>query len=228
MIEPNVLSDSTSPNNFRQIEPQTSKRLVEECTAITVWAVRQCFGKEGLLRMIRECRPIEVPIPGGYTFEIWLTYDFHRLVNKAGVFSSLEAGTARIWFVCPKCTRAVAKLFFLPVPGHKSCPDLACRRCHNLTYLSVNCAGNRFYKLVVKPFRRLKRIEERLRFKSLPRAQRQSLEAQQSVIRNCLPLAIEKFGRRTPLKLTQNRTMCTRRILKKRAYKDLKMAQLCS
>ncbi len=125
---------------------------------------------------IRDCEPIRIPISYGPPLEAWLDYDTHPLVGKPGKWSSLEAGTARIWFCCPGCRRQrLAKLYYFIYPASGQPSELLCRRCHDLTYLSVNCAGNAFYTCVVKPWRRLQRISELLQFARLPRARRRCL-----------------------------------------------------
>jgi hypothetical protein len=57
---------------FGQIGPQRPKRLVEECFGVDVRCVQRRFGKEVLLRAIRRCEPIDIPIPYNRPFEVWL------------------------------------------------------------------------------------------------------------------------------------------------------------
>ena len=216
------MSDRHSAIPFRQFESQRRKRLVEECIAITVGAVRRRFGKEVLLSAIKACQPIEVPISYRRPFEIWLTYDLHPLVNQPGKWSTLENGTARIWFMCAGCRRPVAKLFYYTFPGSTMASDLLCRRCHNLTYLSVNCAGNRFYKRVVKPYRRLRDIEERLRFRSLAYIVRRNLEAEKAALEVYLRRAMIDQGRKS--QNPQRRVLEPAMTGTKRTYKALSLA----
>ena len=147
---------------FGQSDPRRTKRLVEECFAIGIGAIQRRFGKEVLLQAIRQCEPIRIPVPYNPPFQVWLTYDTHPLVGKREKWSSLEGGTARIWFVCPGCRKQVAKLFYYVFPGSTLASDLLCRRCNNLTYQSVNCGGNRWWQEVVPPMKRLLREKERL------------------------------------------------------------------
>lgn len=86
-----------------------------------------------------------------------------RGVSSTGQNRSLEGGTARLWFICPRCRRKVAKLYYYHLaPGSAARSDLLCRRCHGLTYQSVNCGGNRWYREVARPMKRLLREKRRL------------------------------------------------------------------
>ena len=55
-------------------------------------------------------------------------------------------GGRRWWFRCPSCGKAVFKLFLPCGRGH-----LACRSCHDLTYLSVQVHDDRVCKLRRNP-----------------------------------------------------------------------------
>lgn len=76
------------------------RRLVEECECVSVFAVRREFGKKALLRTIRESKPLVLPVSGGQ-FELWFTYEAHRMPN--GNYACLENGTARLRLICPGC-----------------------------------------------------------------------------------------------------------------------------
>lgn len=149
--------------NSEELSPHTGKRrLVEECESVWVYAVQRAFGKKGLISAIRQVRPFRLPVPSGY-FDIWLTYETHRLPGHHGRWSSLEEGTARLWLVCPGCRRKVAKLFYYYLaPGSSTLSDLLCRHCHGLTYQSVNCGGNGWYRQVARPLKRLLREKSKL------------------------------------------------------------------
>ena len=145
-----------------QSDPRRPKRLAEECFIVCIGAVQRRFGKGVLLQAIRQCEPIRIPVSYNTPFEVWLTYDTHPLVGKREKWSSLEGGTARIWFSCPGCRHRVAKLYYYVFPGSTLASDLLCRRCNNLTYQSVNCGGNRWWREVVQPMKRLLREKEQL------------------------------------------------------------------
>jgi hypothetical protein len=136
----------------------------------------------------------------------------------------LEDGTARILFVCPGCRRPVAKLFYYTLPASTLVSELLCRWCHNLSYVSVNCAGNKFYKHVLRPCRQLERIREHLRVRSLPRAKRENLERQEQALEAYLRDAIRKFGRKARHSIAQNGGPHRFSAGGKRAYKSLELA----
>ncbi len=137
------------------------RRLVEECEAVSVYAVQRAFGKKVLIAAIRQARPFRLPVPGGYS-DVWLVYEIHRLPGKAERWSSLEDGTARLWLQCPGCLRRVGKLYYFHLPGSLDRSRLLCRGCHRLTYQSVNCGGNRWYREVARPLKRLLRAKHKL------------------------------------------------------------------
>jgi hypothetical protein len=56
----------------------------------------------------------------------------------------------------------VAKLHYFALPNTSQLSDLLCRHCHNLTYLTTNCGGNRWFKEVARPLKRLLREREGL------------------------------------------------------------------
>lgn len=138
------------------------RRLVEECEAVSVYAVQRAFGKKALIAAIRQARPFRLPVPGGY-FDIWLVDEPHRMPGKQERWSSLEEGTVRLWLICPACRRKVAKLYcYHLAPGSLARSDLLCRQCHGLTYQSSNCGGNRWYREVARPMKRLLREKRKL------------------------------------------------------------------
>ena len=140
--------------------PQPKRRLVEESEVIVIGAVQRVFGKKALIAAIRECRPFRLPVPGGF-FDVWLVSEEHRLPGKHEQWASLENGTSRLWFVCWGCRRKVSKLYyFWFTPGCIS--ELRCRECHGLTYLCTNAGGNRWYKEIARPLKRLLRERRRL------------------------------------------------------------------
>jgi hypothetical protein len=92
-----------------------------------------------------------------------------------------------------------------------------------LTYLSANCSGNKFYGQVVKPYRRLKRVEENLRSRGLARTKRAELEAARGALENHIREAIKTFGRRLP-QTSPPTKKSNLNFSKKRPYKSLKLA----
>jgi len=138
------------------------KRLVEECEVVYIYAVQQEFRKKTLLKLIRESRPLVLSLRGGPA-EIWLMYDTHQLPGVRDSWSSFEAGTARLWFSCPRCQRTVAKLYYYLLPGSPLLrSDVLCRHCHRLTYQVNNCGANRWYREVARPLKHFMRCRERL------------------------------------------------------------------
>ncbi len=222
----NYLSDSNSSTAFRQFEPpRTPKRFVEECFKIRVGSVQQRFGKRRLLDAIRYSEPIKIPVSYNPPFTVWLTYDVHQLVGKPGKWSSLERGTARIWFVCPGCQRKVAKLHYFVYPGTIRASQPFCRQCGNLTYLSVNSSGNRFYKKVIKPSRRLQRVKERLwSGRRLPWQKRKELEHLKDILEGYIPQAVVKYGRKEPRSSKERGWSVRSPVSSKRPYKNLDLA----
>ncbi len=143
-------------------QSQSNRRLVEECEIVSVHAIQKAFGKKVLIAAIRDCRPLRLPVPGGH-FDVWLIEEPHRLPGRIERWASLEAGTSRLWLFCLGCRRRVAKLFYYHVaPSSSGRSDLLCRLCHGLTYQSVNCGGNRWYREVARPMKRLLWEKQRL------------------------------------------------------------------
>ena len=131
------------------------RRLVEECEAVSIHAVQAKWRKKALIMAIRQAHPLRLPLPGG-DVDVWLIEESHRLPGPCERWSSLEAGNARLWLVCPGCRKKVAKLhyfYFALDSMHHS--DLLCRCCHGLVYQSQNCSDNRWYKEVARPMKRL-------------------------------------------------------------------------
>jgi len=138
------------------------RRLVEECEAISVYALRRFLGKKAILASIRAAKPLRLDISGG-SFDLWFTYEAHRLPGTRTGYASLEDGTVRVWLICPGCRKPAAKLFYFCVnPGFHGLSELLCRKCHGLTYQSVNCGGNAWYKAQIRPLKRLLRDRDRI------------------------------------------------------------------
>jgi len=210
--------------------PPGKRRLVEECDAISVYAVQRAFGKKVLIAAIRQARPFRLPAPGGY-FDIWLVDEPHRLPGRRERWSSLEEGTARLWLLCSGCRRKVAKLFYYRLaPGSWARSDLLCRHCHGLTYQSANCGGNRWYREVARPMKRLLREKHKL----LARRPGPRLAARLAQIENEMRTLRQKV-KPQPQRRAQN--LCQRLVVReRRVYRNLalvdpeatKMGSICS
>jgi hypothetical protein len=145
---------------FKSDPSPGKRRLVEECETISVVALQRSFGKKALLSKIRAAEPLLLPVSGG-RFEVWLTYETHRLPGAQPRYASLESGTARLWLICAGCMRPAAKLFFYYVgPGTSGLSNLRCQRCQGLIYLSANSGKNKWFRELVRPLKRLKRRRE--------------------------------------------------------------------
>jgi hypothetical protein len=191
------------------------RRLVEECEAVWVYAVQRAFGKKALIATICQARPFQLPVPGGY-FDVWLVSEPHRLPGGRELWSSLREKTARLWLVCPRCRRKVAKLYYYDLaPGSSSRSDLLCRRCHGLTYQSVNCGGNRWYREVAASMKRLLREKDRL----LTRRQLRGVAVRLVEIENEIRILEQKVKPETH-RGTRN-SLNRPAVRQRRAYRDL-------
>ena len=200
-------------NTFEKMRNPGKRRLVEECECICVFALRRMYGKKALLSTIREGKPLLLPVSDG-KLEVSFTYESHRVPN--GTYSSLEAGTARLWLICPGCRRPAAKLFFYRLgPGPSAPSRLLCRQCHGLTYQSGNCGKNRWYRESARPLKKLLRRRDHVEKWHETARKRRFLaiidgkldEFRSSVIRNKTP-----GKRRSSARITGGR----------RTYKDLR------
>jgi hypothetical protein len=145
-----------------QIRHRGTRRLVEECEAISIRDARQILGKEALISAIRQARPLRLPVLGGH-FYVWPVDEPHRLPGKPERWSSLEVGNCRIWLVCTGCRRKVAKLYYYYLaPDSTDRSDLLCRRCHGLIYQAQNCGGNKWYREIARPLKWLLREKRKL------------------------------------------------------------------
>jgi hypothetical protein len=138
------------------------RRLVEECEAVSVYALRRFLGKRAILSSIRAAKPLRLDVAGGF-FDVWFTYEAHQMPGKNARYASLEDGTVRVWLVCPGCRKPAAKLFYFCIsPGFPGLSELLCRHCHALRYQSTNCGGNIWYRQTVRPLKRLLHSKERI------------------------------------------------------------------
>ena len=137
------------------------RRLVEECEIVRIEAVQRAFGKKALLEAIRRNEPFRVPVRGG-DFDVWFVDVPHRLPGRVEQWSSREEGMVRLYLWCPGCQRRKMKLRYYLLPGGSGVSELRCRKCHGLRYQSVNCGGNRWYREVARPMKRLLKEKNRL------------------------------------------------------------------
>ena len=70
-------------------------------------------------------------------------------------------GGHRWFFLCPKCSTRVSKLFLPPI-GNGLESRYLCKTCHGLKNQSAVMGQNRIYKQVTKPLKRLREIEKKL------------------------------------------------------------------
>ena len=70
-------------------------------------------------------------------------------------------GGHRWFFLCPKCKQKANKLF-LPPLGCKKEHVYACKACHKLKNQSAVMSQNSMYKVVTRPLKRMREIEDRI------------------------------------------------------------------
>lgn len=70
-------------------------------------------------------------------------------------------GGFRWFFQCPKCSERASKLF-LPPLASGLVQEYRCKKCHNLRNQSLVMSQDRMYRKVIKPLKKIKKIEERL------------------------------------------------------------------
>lgn len=174
--------------------------LAEDCVIVSIEQLQREMGKAALLNAIRQARPVPVRLPGGFTVEVPITYEAHPLVNPPGKWADLDHDTVRTRFSCPRCFRPARKLFACPLSGSGRLSEPGCRICHQVTYVSANCGGSRFYREVVRRQRQLGRLRRKLSALRLPRFTRQALEAGVEVLGSELRGAWKRYGRRTPVR----------------------------
>lgn len=62
----------------------------------------------------------------------------------------------RFWFVCPSCSKRSGKLY-------QYTNGLTCRKCLNLKYRDQSLHRNKYFETVIRPAKKLKRIENKLK-----------------------------------------------------------------
>jgi hypothetical protein len=82
------------------------------------------------------------------------TFQYTYMKNKMGGY--------RWFFICGKCKSRVQKLFLPPDVFREYTHLYHCKECHGLLNESVMKANNNLYKKVIRPLRKLRKIEEQL------------------------------------------------------------------
>jgi hypothetical protein len=138
----------------------TPHPLVEEAIPISLAALRKLYGRAALLKAAENAEPVGVQIAGN-VFSIYLLAEPHRLPHRGGRLSDKES--RRLWIVCYSCRRKVRKLFTYPnFQGSSVLYMPLCRSCHGLVYQSQNCGGNKWWREIARPFKRLLQRRESL------------------------------------------------------------------
>jgi len=70
-------------------------------------------------------------------------------------------GGHRWFFLCPKCKSRASKLF-LPPEGTNREPRYLCKACHKLKNQSALQGQNNMYRMVTKPLKRMKEIQNKI------------------------------------------------------------------
>jgi len=82
------------------------------------------------------------------------TFQYNNMKNKLGGY--------RWFFTCDGCNNRVQKLFLPPEAFKDYKHQYLCKECHCLLNESVMKANNNLYKKVIRPLRKLRKIEEQL------------------------------------------------------------------
>jgi len=117
---------------------------------------RRHLGRRALLEAYHRGQPILWP---GVPLPLALAADALYLPWKGSVYDP-RSYTERLWLQCPRCFQRVLVLY--GVATDVGLPTVACQKCFRLRYYSQHCHGNLWYEHIVKPMRRLKRLDGRL------------------------------------------------------------------
>ena len=140
--------------------PGIPRPLVEECISISLADLRRLYGRKELFKAAEDARPVSFQIQRN-AFSVYLLAEPHRLPRQNRGVSDREV--TRLWLVCMGCRRKVRKLYtYHKFPGSSVLLMAQCRSCHGLTYMSQNCGGNRWWREIARPLKRLVRRRERL------------------------------------------------------------------
>jgi hypothetical protein len=136
--------------------PLYSRRiLVEECESISMSDIRNRFGRKELLNKA-ECEGSLRIQHGCRYYEIGLSAERYQQKWRRSGWSDIT----RVWLHC-SCGRRARKLYIDPRPSGVPA-ILACRTCHRLRYLAQNSGKTKWFRRIVKPFRKLIRRQEKL------------------------------------------------------------------
>jgi hypothetical protein len=130
--------------------------LFEECARFSRAMARRHLGRQALLEAYHRGQPIIWP---GVPLPLALAADTVYLPWKGSVYDP-GSYTERLWLKCPRCFQRALVLY--GVAADVGLPTIACQKCFGLRYYSQHCHGNLWYKHVVMPMRRLKRLDGRL------------------------------------------------------------------
>jgi len=99
-------------------------------------------------------------------------------------------GGYRWFFICPRCSDRVGKLF-LPPEGVSMERKYLCKKCHKIKNQSVTMGSNKIYRMVIKPLKKLRNIENRINKGYLPNDKIQVLLNQHETIEKDLKTSLE-------------------------------------
>lgn len=210
--------DTSRDTDGKILASPGKRRLVEECETIRVGAVQRAFGKKALLEAIRGAEPLRLPVLGGH-FDVWFIDALHRLPGQSGRWSSWEEGNTRLWLVCTRCRQPVARLYYYSLPGSSGLSELWCRRCHGLTYQSVNCGKNRWYREVARPMKRLLKEKARL----LARKPTARIQARLTELELLMQILRERAKPKTSPPRRPRRPYRRPAVSQRRPYRDLSL-----
>jgi hypothetical protein len=146
----------------KNISSDPSKNaLVEEALSVNMRDLQQIHGQQKLLRAADEGKPISVRL-GELSFDVYLSWEPHRLPGKIEKWSDISQGNCRIYIVCPSCRRKIRILYRNPRPLLPYLPPIGCRRCLHLIYASQHSGKTKWWKQIVRPLRRFYRLREKL------------------------------------------------------------------
>jgi len=201
--------------------PPIPRRLVEECLSFSVADLKSRLGRKALLAASQDAHPVRFPA-GGVWLSAYITYEPHRLPGRRTRWSDIDQGNVRLWLVCLKCHRRVRKLYCFPADtGGDDLSDLSCRRCHGLTYKSQNCSGNRWWKEIVRPLKRLHRRRKRL----LGRKQNTQTMTQLGRIDELIWILHRRAAPKTRSKRRNDNVDPGNSLRVRRPYKDLRLLE---
>jgi uncharacterized protein YlaI len=117
-----------------------------------------------------------------------------------------QLGGYRWFFICEGCKSRVQKLF-LPPEVFKDYKQLyLCKECHNLLNESVMKANNNLYKKVIRPLRKLRKIEVQLEKGHLQEKKVEELlneyDAIEREMKTCPEYRLYAFKKKRGMKIT--------------------------